>query len=308
MQVLFIRVIIVSVKHMKVSVIVYTYDESFYLYSCLESLMKQTMKDFEIIIVNDGDSENVSKVITNFVNQFKGQVTLIHDAYVGIGEARNKGLRIAVGEYIKFLDSEDTLENNALEVMYREAKIRDADCLIAQGYYQFLFFKIPTSFNIENGKSFVYEYPNVGNKLFKRSVLLDNEFLSNTKWEDLSNIPYLMSLNMVTTNYNLYNYRIHFNTTIKDFFKTDELILDIIKVLEYLKPKLEPYDFRNIAIIHTLFRLENLFYSHNKDEKLKDILKNYLYSIDNYWADYEIVKIYASKNFLFRFFLKHSYL
>lgn len=291
---------------MKVSVIVNTYNKPFYLYLCLKSLMKQTMKDFEVIIVNNGDSKSVSKVITNFVNKFNGHVNFIHDVHVGLGEARNKGLRIAVGEYIKFLDGADTLESNALEVMYREAKLRDVDCLITNGFYQFLWFKKPTSFNIDSNKSFVYEYPNVGNKLFKRSVLLDNEFLSDTKWEDLSNIPYIMSLNTTNISYNLYNYRIHFNTTVKDFFRTNESILDIIKVLEYLKPKLSVRDFRNIAIIHTLFRLENLFYSRNKDEKLKDILKNYLYSIDNYWFDYEIVKIYAKKSFLFRFFIKHS--
>lgn len=291
---------------MKVSVIVNTYNEYFYLYLCLRSLMKQTFKDFEVIIVNDGNSEMVSKVITNFINKFKGHVTLIHDEHVGIGEARNKGLRVAVGEYIKFLDCDDTLESNALEVMYREAKIRDADCLITQGYYQFLFFKIPTRFNIDARNSFVYEFPNVGNKLFKRSVLLENEFLGYTKWEDLSNIPYLMSLNTSTTTYRLYKYRIHFNKVLKDFFKTDESVLDIIKVLEYLRPKLNARDFKNIAILHTLFRLENLFYSRNKDEKIKNTLKNYLYSIDNYWFDYEIIKIYANKNFFFKYFINHD--
>lgn len=293
---------------MKISVIVYTNNEFINLFLCLKSLIHQTINDYEVIIVNNSNQDLILKIITNFVNKFKGNVTVINGNNSGIYESFNKGIRIATGEYIKLLSSSDTLEKDALEIMYKKAKSQDVDCLITNGYKKYSLFRRKTSFSIDNRKSYIYELFYFENKLFKRSVLLDNEFLSELEFAYLSNIPYIMSLNTKRIDDYLYNKRISIGKVLNEFTSYKATILDIIKVLEYLRPKINEREFKNIAIIQVLFRLENLFYSHNRNYRLKETLIDYLYSIDNYWTDYEIIKIYAKNNWFFRFFLHHAHL
>lgn len=111
---------------MKVSVIVPVYNVENYICRCLESIINQTLKDMEIIIVDDGSTDNSINKIQLLVNANKN-IKIIHQLNGGLSSARNKGLKHAVGEYVIFVDSDDWIEDDFLEVLYNTAKREDLD-------------------------------------------------------------------------------------------------------------------------------------------------------------------------------------
>lgn len=99
---------------MKISVVVPVFNVEKYLRRCLESLSSQTYKDLEIIMVNDGSTDNSQDICDEYVERDK-RFKLIVKANGGLSDARNKGFEIATGEYILFIDSDDYIANNSIE-------------------------------------------------------------------------------------------------------------------------------------------------------------------------------------------------
>lgn len=118
-----------------VSVIVPVYMVEKYLVQCLNSLINQTLKDMEIILVDDG-SEDSSPIICDEYAQKYDFIKVIHQENKGLPAARNSGIKIAQGRYILFVDSDDTVKNNMLERMTQVAKEKKVDVVIA-GYETF---------------------------------------------------------------------------------------------------------------------------------------------------------------------------
>lgn len=96
----------------KISVIVPVYNTEKYIEKCLESLAKQTMQDFEVIIVNDGSTDNSKKVIKDYMKSRKLNIKYLEKENGGLASARNYGVEKALGKYISFLDSDDYLDEN----------------------------------------------------------------------------------------------------------------------------------------------------------------------------------------------------
>lgn len=116
-----------------VSIIVPIFNVEKYLAECLDSLVKQTMDDIEIIMVNDGsidDSEEIAKSYVDLNENF----CLINRENSGLSAARNSGLDVAKGEYVYFLDSDDFLSDDAIEKLYKKAKAEDLDQLRVAAY------------------------------------------------------------------------------------------------------------------------------------------------------------------------------
>ena len=285
---------------MKISLIVNTYNKYISLLILLNSILRQTLKDIEVIIINNSNKNN--RLLTKFINKAKFNVIVINDS-LPLSVLKNKAIYIASGEYIMFLSNGDYIKSESLEKMYNSAC--NHDVVISRGYKKFLLFRFKNNFSITKADESEYHDVNINNKLIKKSVLIDNLFMESPKWENLSNIPVILSKYKTRVIDN----RI-FNTkfSIKPIFLHDENLLDIIKVLEYLKPQIKAREFKNIAIMEILYRLENYFYSWNRDEEVKYKLKDYLYLIDNYWFDYEIIKIVMKKDILFRYFINHAHL
>ena len=110
----------------KVSVIIPVYNTEQYLGQCLDSVIGQTLKDIEIICVDDGSWDR-SPEILRWHAAADGRIRIIRQQNSGLGEARNSGLKAATGEYIAFLDSDDWYEPAALEKLYEQAVKDDAD-------------------------------------------------------------------------------------------------------------------------------------------------------------------------------------
>ncbi len=96
----------------KISVIIPVYNTEKYIEKCLESLAGQTMQDFEVIIVNDGSTDNSKKVIKDYMKNSNLDIRYLEKENGGLASARNYGVEKALGKYISFLDSDDYLDKN----------------------------------------------------------------------------------------------------------------------------------------------------------------------------------------------------
>ncbi len=112
-----------------VSVIVPVYNVERYFHQCMNSLMYQTLKNIEIILVDDGSPDNCSAMCDAYAEQDK-RVKVVHQQNSGAGTARNTGMDIARGEYLYFMDGDDWLDLNAMNILYDRAKRTDAEVVV----------------------------------------------------------------------------------------------------------------------------------------------------------------------------------
>lgn len=113
----------------KFSIIVPVYNVEKYLEDCLDSILKQTYDDFEVIVVNDGSTDNSQKVIDNYAKR-DNRIKAFKKKNGGVSDARNYGISKAKGEYFIFVDSDDTINDKLLEKLDKEIKKYDEIDLI----------------------------------------------------------------------------------------------------------------------------------------------------------------------------------
>ena len=117
----------------KVSVLVPVYNTEKTLEMCIDSILRQSIiQDIEIVIVNDGSTDNSQDIIDNYVNKYKN-IVAYKQINSGLGATRNKGIELASGEYIAFLDSDDWVDEDYYELMYKKA-IDDNSELVISSY------------------------------------------------------------------------------------------------------------------------------------------------------------------------------
>ena len=118
-----------------VSVIIPVYNSERYLAQCLDSVLGQTLKDIEIICVDDGSADNTPKILSEYAARDE-RIRIITQGNAGPGIARNNGMKLAKGEYLAFIDSDDFWNATLLETAYRQAKALDVDlCLYPYAVY-----------------------------------------------------------------------------------------------------------------------------------------------------------------------------
>ncbi|WP_165056674.1 MULTISPECIES: glycosyltransferase [unclassified Adlercreutzia] len=110
----------------KVSVVVPIYKVELYLRKCIESLLAQTLKDVELVLVDDGSPDRSGDIAESYA-QRDPRVKVVHRENGGLGPARNTGIEAATGEYIGFVDSDDWVDADMYERLYRAAANDDAD-------------------------------------------------------------------------------------------------------------------------------------------------------------------------------------
>ena len=122
-----------------VSVIIPMYNAKDYIAECLNSLLNQTFKDFEVIVVDDCSTDDSFKIVKSYESKFDGRLTLTNTEKNSGGGGyvpRNVGLNISIGDYIFFADADDFLAENALETFYDSAKGFNADVVYTSAYYE----------------------------------------------------------------------------------------------------------------------------------------------------------------------------
>lgn len=121
-------------EEIKVSVIVPVYNAERYLQQCLDSICNQTLKEIEIILVDDESKDGSLAILESYAKKDK-RITIINNTHVGEGaaSARNAGLSVAKGKYLSFLDSDDYFELDLLQKVYGQAEKTDADVVVYDG-------------------------------------------------------------------------------------------------------------------------------------------------------------------------------
>lgn len=119
---------------MKVTVVVPSYNSEKVIGQCLESILNQTLEDFEVIVVDDESTDNTVQIAKEYAEK-DSRITVIPKEHENAGASRNVGLDKAQGEYIVFWDSDDFFELNALELLYNKCKEDDADICICDAWH-----------------------------------------------------------------------------------------------------------------------------------------------------------------------------
>lgn len=225
----------------KVSVIIPVYNVENYLRKCLNSLVNQTLKDIEIIVVNDGTLDNSQEIIDEYVKKYPKKVVSIIQENGGQGAARNTGLLHAKGEYIGYVDSDDYVEENMYEELYKKAKEEDSDIVICgnnvvKENYEFL-----SKEDVD--KEFLLGKMAVWNKIYKKNIIVDNkiQFRSKVWYEDLDFTMkvYFSSKKISYVDKPLYNYLLREGSTMNNnnIKKNLELIEAFDSLIDYCKDK-----------------------------------------------------------------------
>lgn len=116
---------------MKYTIVVPLYNCENYIAKCLDSLVEQTFRDFEVIIVNDGSTDNSLSVAIGYEKE-NANIRVVNQTNQGLSGARNTGIKEALGEYILFIDADDYVERTLLEEVYNSGKNKD---VVFYGYY-----------------------------------------------------------------------------------------------------------------------------------------------------------------------------
>ena len=165
----------------KVSVIVAAYNIEKYIARCLDSILNQTYKNLEIIVVNDGSSDNTGEIIDKY-SEKDIRIKVIHKENSGVSSARNKGLDMSTGDYIGFVDGDDTIEPDMYELLVSNAINYTADIShcgykLIEGQEEILMHGT-NQIIIQDRKKGILDLldgsmvePGIWNKVFKRSII-----------------------------------------------------------------------------------------------------------------------------------------
>ena len=118
---------------MKISVIVPVYNAELYLSKCIESIMNQSFWDkYELILVNDGSEDHSEDIIDEKIQKYgNDKIVKINQINGGQGKARNSGLKVAKGEFVTFVDSDDYIDENMLKELIPESQTNEKKDLMA---------------------------------------------------------------------------------------------------------------------------------------------------------------------------------
>ena len=172
----------------KVSIIVPAYNVEEHIEKCLETLVNQTLKEIEIIVVNDGSTDETKRKVEPFLEKYPEKVKYLEKQNGGLSDARNYGMLYAQGEYIGFIDSDDYVELNMFEEMYQKAKEENSDMVECDFIWEYPHRQRIDIGKIYEGKKEALLYARVvaWNKLIKRETLEKAEirFPKGLRYED----------------------------------------------------------------------------------------------------------------------------
>lgn len=278
----------------KVSVIVPVYNTSKYLKNCIDSLLAQTLNEIEIIAVNDGSTDNSFQILKEYQALNPNKVYVYNTENKGVSHARNFGVTKSSGQYLWFVDSDDSVEPNACETLYSKATKDDNDLVLFSRY----------DVNAETGEKIgnltlhynqnfrvsekPYELlklsPFPWNKFIKRELFDEVEFPDKIRFEDLpvSFILATKAKSIGVINDFFYNYSVK----VGFLSKFTESTLDIAKAIDFLINNLKERDcfdlYKNeieyITVRHFFYRFEQLLTVYGEESyELKVKLINTLF-------------------------------
>lgn len=230
----------------KISAIIPVYNSEKYLKRCIDSLLNQSLKEIEIILINDGSTDGSQKIIEAYAKKFPSIFKTFLQSNHGQASSRNFGLKYATGEFISFIDSDDYLELSAYEEAYDFSVSNNLDIVCFNFFEENNNVKRVSSYykfkNYPNDIKYVLNETSPVNKIIRKSLIDNNNirFTENCIYEDLELIPKLV---LYTNKIGfldkcLYNYVIHENSTMRQTSYNPKLN-SIYFVIDSLKKSFE---------------------------------------------------------------------
>lgn len=216
--------------NVKVSIIVPVYNAEKHLNECLDSIINQTLKEIQVIIINDGSADKSKEIILNYAEK-DSRIIFVQSTNEGVSVARNKGIEKATGKYIGFVDADDYLDTTMYQRLFNIAEEQNASMAVCNSMV--VADKIETEKRLQlkhesievsdklplmlDFLRFKYDYAN-WNKIYALQIIKENhlEFHENLSiWEDLLfNLEFIANARkLVTLSEGLYYYRVH-NTSV----------------------------------------------------------------------------------------------
>lgn len=261
----------------KISIIVPIFNVEKYLLTCLKSIQNQTFRDFEAILVDDGSEDSSKKIAQNFIED-KPNFKLISQKNRGVSSARNVGLKNAKGEWITFIDSDDFVEINYLETLYKNAIKGNVLICIGRGreLEHLKEPKILTYFTIkgEVNSEKILKYLNIKMQCYVCKMLINSDFIKKNNLAFLEDVYFLediyFSISLYSINTNvlfiddiIYNYRVrqgslthsNFNEKKLSFFKKYDKFIKM--QTDKLTIRTSRAIFSQVVFYNTIFFIED---------------------------------------------------
>lgn len=276
------------------SVIVPVFNKVNYIDSCIESILGQSFEDFELILVDDGSTDGSDLRCDQF-KDLDPRIIVIHQENMGVSAARNSGIAISSGQYVGFIDSDDTIENDMYEILVKNVISSDSDisvCAISKKY-KGRTLKLASENKVEildrdKGLSYMLEGTfdlSVNNKIFRAGIARAIKFEGRFKEDFLYNIyAFTEAETSVFQNISKYNYILRENSVSieklneKDMegLSVDSMVLDLISARagSHLEEAQINFFVQNISILNLVLLGSRAKYS-KEYEIVTENLKKY---------------------------------
>ena len=274
-------------KTIMVSVIVPIYNVEEYLEECLESIRNQTYTNIEVILVNDGSTDGSREICESYCEK-DIRFRLINQENQGQSVARNRGFKESIGQYIMFVDSDDVVNTDVLEVLlpYMKTDVDIVECEMTREKEAFFLNKIPTIVFEGNSKEAILNciaFRAVKfcafTKLYRREIVEKIPFLEGYIYEDVfTGINYLKHIRkIIVVDYIGYYYRVRPNSTMTKSF--NEKNLDIFPIGKKLIESFDDNEYLLPYIGYFIFYLSLSHYQRDGITKVSpyfDMYENFI--------------------------------
>lgn len=314
-------------KEIKVSIIVPIYNVEKFLDQCISSILNQTYKNLEVILVNDGSEDNSSNIMEKYLKE-DNRIKIITKKNGGLSSTRNVGIDVSTGDYIMHVDGDDFINKDTIENMVTEIINSKENIDVVVGDLE-LFYgnnkkkvwkdSLMEENKIYSGKDYLEKYFFLGkacysscNKLWKRELYIKNNIYHPTEislGEDSNTVARLMinAEKIIKLNSSVYNYRINLNGMMKSKGKK---LLDYKKSIEIL----EKYFYeKNILDFFDKYKTSHTFFSFYENiilvsykEIRNDYKNNNDYLVTKKLFEQDIENIIKDKNILENVTLKQK--
>ena len=295
----------------KVSIIVPVYNVERYLSKCLDSLTNQTLKDIEIICVNDGSTDNSLGILKEYANK-DSRIKIIDKQNEGVSVARNTGIEVATGQYLMFVDSDDYLVENACEKALNTIEHNDSDICIF-GHYDLVDEKLIKSgvnkdiirAQKQNNQTYTAFSINIWDKIYNRNFLITNsiKFIPNLKTSEDVIFNFVCQFNNPKVSYSiepLYVYRLtsENSATSKSYIKSDIESLKQFMGLDIFKKQALSSQLKVVGrFLAGCYWNYKKFNNNNVDAEIREMLK--FVETQYHFTDLLKLKRYRTLKFLF---------
>ena len=306
----------------KVSIIMPVFNAEKYIQKSIESLLKQTLQDIEIIIVNDGSTDNSKEIIQKYEEKYKNKIKYLEKENGGAADARNYAISNATGEYIAFLDSDDYAEPEMYEKMYNKAKEENSSIVECDFYWEYPHKKRLDTGIIYTNKKDMLLYARVipWNKLIKKSLIDANKisFPKGLKYEDVEFtyklVPYCEKVSFIKEPLVHYVQRkssvsYQFNEKTRDIFTVLDDVINYYKknqIYEEYKAQLE-YVYTRYLLCSSLGRMVKIKDKKIREKVLYETWKNLNEKFPNWKQNEILLKSKSKKDSYMRSVNKFTY-